>query len=152
MERFTRRENVLLGYNSPQRSFENPSSSSEANSDVDFHDVFGGPPRRASLHEGRYSSGRARNSEDTVLSRSSLSGLNEIPVFGEENVNRRRYPSDDFFDDIFRRDDSVGSPRRSDKDPSCSTPGSRVSSPVRSLAPRADPFATSLPAQFRFLF
>ena len=63
MERISERERVLLGYNFQresvllgynfQRPFTNhPSSSPESqygNSDVDFTDVFGGPPRRSSL-------------------------------------------------------------------------------------------------------
>uniref|UniRef100_A0A5B6ZT62 J domain-containing protein required for chloroplast accumulation response 1 n=1 Tax=Davidia involucrata TaxID=16924 RepID=A0A5B6ZT62_DAVIN len=155
MERFTQRENVLSEY-SPRRSLGNPSFGPKTplrNSDVDFHDVFGGPPRRYSSHETRCSfaettdSSSFRREEDAVLSRSPWSGLSEKPVFGEDSVNSRRYPSDDFFDDIFRGDDSYSSPRRSDlRDTFCSNPGSRVSSPVHSLPPKAEPFG-SLPAK-----
>ncbi|KAA8537658.1 hypothetical protein F0562_027266 [Nyssa sinensis] len=156
MERFTERENVLLGY-SPQRSLGSPSSVAKIslrNSDVDFHDVFGGPPRRSSINEMRYGSSETNDSssyrgeEDAVLSLTPWSGSSGMPVFGEQSVNRRRYPSNDFFDDIFRGDDSCsyGSPRRSDRDPFCSNPGSRVSSPVRSLPPKAEPFSSSLPS------
>ncbi|KAK2994779.1 hypothetical protein RJ640_021011 [Escallonia rubra] len=148
MDRFARRENVLLGY-SPQSSFDNPGSSRD--SDVDFNDVFGGPPRRSSAHEVRcnFGGGAADSRDAVVLSRGSpWTGLSEKPVFGEESANRRRYPSYDFYDDIFKGDDSYSSPRRSERDPTCSTPGSRVLSPARPLPPRTDPFGTSLPSQF----
>lgn len=148
MERFAQRENVLLSY-CPQKPLKD--------SDIDFHDVFGGPPRRVSMQEMRYSFTKSMNStgnttrgeDDRVLPRNPWSGLNEMPVFGEETVNHRRYTSDDFFDDIFRVDESLSSPRRSNQYPSCSTPGSLVSSPSHSLRSRADPFGNSLPAQFQ---
>lgn len=80
--------------------------------------------------------------------------VREKPVFGEENMNRRRYTSDDFFDDIFRGDQYLSStPRRRGKDPFSSAPGSRVLSPALPLPPKADPFgSSSLPPQFRFWF
>ncbi|KAI8014693.1 J domain-containing protein required for chloroplast accumulation response 1 [Camellia lanceoleosa] len=148
MERFAQRENVLLSYCS-QKPLKD--------SDIDFHDVFGGPPRRFSMQEMRYSFTKSMNStgnttrgeDDRVLPRNPWSGLNEMPVFGEETVNHRRYTSDDFFDDIFRVDESLSSPRRSNQYPSCSTPGSLVSSPSCSLRSRPDPFGNSLPAQFQ---
>uniref|UniRef100_A0A5B6ZSI9 J domain-containing protein required for chloroplast accumulation response 1 n=1 Tax=Davidia involucrata TaxID=16924 RepID=A0A5B6ZSI9_DAVIN len=121
MERSTQRGIVLLGY-SPQRSLGKPSSvppkTPLRNSDVDFHDVFGGPPRRYSIHEMRRhrfsETSSFRGEEDAVLSESPWSGLSEKPVFGEDSANRRRYPSGDFFDDIFRGDESYISPRSSD--------------------------------------
>ncbi|XP_028122418.1 J domain-containing protein required for chloroplast accumulation response 1-like isoform X1 [Camellia sinensis] len=148
MERFAQRENVLLSY-CPQKPLKD--------SDIDFHDVFGGPPRRFSMQEMRYSFTKSMNStgnttrgeDDRVLPQNPWSGLNEMPVFGEETVNHRRYTSDDFFDDIFRVDESLSSPRRSNQYPSCSTPGSLVSTPSHSLRSRADPFGNSLPAQFQ---
>ncbi|XP_057469998.1 J domain-containing protein required for chloroplast accumulation response 1 [Actinidia eriantha] len=153
MERFPRRENVLPGHGH-QRPFGNQISSPKTplkqQDEIDFQDVFGGPPRRSSMQETRYNFAETANSnintrgeeEDTVL-----------PAFGEETVNRRRqYPSDNFFDDIFRGDDSVSvsSPRRSNNDPYGSTPGSRVLSPARPLPPRADVFGSSLPSQSQF--
>ena len=155
MERFPQRENVLLGH-SHQRPFGNQISSPKTplkqQDEIDFQDVFGGPPRRSSMQETRYIFTETANSnintrgeeeEDTVL-----------PVFGEETVNRRRYPSDDFFDDIFRGDESVSvsSPRRSNNDLYGSAPGSRVLSPARPLPPRADVFGSSLPSQSQFRF
>ncbi|XP_052201489.1 J domain-containing protein required for chloroplast accumulation response 1 isoform X2 [Diospyros lotus] len=120
--------------------------------EIDFQDVFGGPPRRASMQERRYSFMETMNSgEDvTLLPRNPLSGLNESPVFGDESANRRRYPSDDFFGDIFRGDESLSSPRWSTQDPFGSAPCSRVLSPARPLTPRTDPFGTSLPSQLQF--
>ncbi|KAB5568979.1 hypothetical protein DKX38_002772 [Salix brachista] len=159
MERISQRESVLLGYNF-QRPFTNhPSSSPESqhgNSDVDFTDVFGGPPRRSSLQEVRYSFSETADSfastsgdADTKLSRNSLSGLNDKPVFGDENVNRRRYRNDGFFDDIFRVGESLSSsPRKHDRDSLSSTPGSRALSPAELMPHRADPWSPSLPAQF----
>ncbi|CAK9142818.1 unnamed protein product [Ilex paraguariensis] len=135
MERFTQRENGLLGY-STRRSFQNRSSSSSrtltSNSDIDFHDVFGGPPRRFSMQE----------------TRCCLSGQSEKPVFGDPIVNRSRYPSDDFYADIFRGDDAYSSPRRTDRDSFDSTPGSRVLSPSGPLPLKAEPFGSSFPAPF----
>ncbi|CAK9317222.1 unnamed protein product [Citrullus colocynthis] len=161
MEKLSQRESILLGY-SLQRSFINPSSSPRASNrnldDVDFHDVFGGPPRRrSSVHEPRYSFSETGDSvalkggdDETLPGRSGLwSGLNEKPVFGEEGVHGRRFPSDDFYDDIFKGDESLNSsPRRHERDVFSSIPGSRVLSPARPLPPPAEPFgSSSLPAQ-----
>ncbi|XP_061969238.1 J domain-containing protein required for chloroplast accumulation response 1-like isoform X2 [Populus nigra] len=159
MERFSERESVLLGYNFQRPSINHPGSSPESqygNSDIDFTDVFGGPPRRSSLQEVRYSFSETTDSfastsgdVDTKLSRHSLSGLNDKPVFGDENVNRRRYPNDGFFGDIFRGSESLSSsPGKQDRDSLSSTPGSRVLSPAELLPHRADPWSPSLPAQF----
>ncbi|KAH7567297.1 hypothetical protein JRO89_XS07G0046400 [Xanthoceras sorbifolium] len=159
MERFSQRESVLLGY-SPQRSFINDNSSPKTpyrNSDVDFNDVFGGPPRRSSIHnhEMHYSCSEATDDsghtedDETVVSRNSWNGLSEKPVFGEEGLNRRRYPKENFFNDIFRGSESLSSSlRKRDWDPYASSPGSRVLSPARPLPPKAEPFGTSVPAQF----
>ncbi|XP_058220866.1 J domain-containing protein required for chloroplast accumulation response 1 isoform X1 [Rhododendron vialii] len=146
MDRLSQGENVLHGY-SPKTPLES--------TDIDFHDVFGGPPQRSSMQEMRYSLNSTNRSsqgeEDPALSlRPRSVGLNEMPVFGEDTLTRRRYPSDDFFDDIFRGDESVGSSRRSNQDPIGSTPGSRVMSPARPLPPRAEYFSRSLSAQFQF--
>ncbi|KAJ6679275.1 AUXILIN/CYCLIN G-ASSOCIATED KINASE-RELATED [Salix purpurea] len=159
MERFSQRESVLLGYNLQRQFINHPSSSSNSqygNSDIDFTDVFGGPPRRSSLQEVRSSFAEttdsfvSRNGDvDTKLSRNNLSSLNEKSVFGDENVNRRRYPRNDFFDDIFRGNESLSSsPRKHDRDSLSSTPGSRVLSPAGLLPPRVDPWNPSLPAKF----
>lgn len=160
MERFSQRGSVLLGYNSPQRAFTNSNSSPNKNSDLDFSDVFGGPPRRSSIQEKRYNFNEAkdtygRSGEDESHScRISWPCHGEKPVFGEENLNRRRYPSEDFFNDIFRGDESLTStPRKRDSDVFSSAPGSRVLSPARPLPPKAEPFgSSSLPSQFRFWF
>ncbi|KAK9271121.1 hypothetical protein L1049_026710 [Liquidambar formosana] len=150
MDRFSQREHILLG-NSYQGSPKTPLR----NSDVDFHDVFGGPPRRSSIYETRWGVGEAsdkgalllREEEGSASRRRAWSGLGERPVFGEEVSNRRRYPSDDFFDDIFRGDESLSlTPRKADhRDPFASAPGSRVLSPARPLPPRAEPFGSSSP-------
>ncbi|KAM1118315.1 hypothetical protein FF1_042555 [Malus domestica] len=158
MERFSQRESLLLGY-SPQRAFVNSGSSSHTptkNSDVDFHDVFGGPPRRWSVNDMRYSFSEATESSglkgdaDDDDDDDDWSSLNEKPVFGEGSVNRRRTQSDDFFDDIFNGNHSVSSsPRRLQRDPFASAPGSRVLSPAHPLLHKTEPSAaSSLPAQF----
>ncbi|XP_004147814.1 J domain-containing protein required for chloroplast accumulation response 1 isoform X2 [Cucumis sativus] len=158
MDNLSQRDSILLGY-SLQRSSANSSSPRASNrnsDDVDFHDVFGGPPRRrSSVHETRYSFSETGDSfalkggEDEALPGRSgpWSGLNEKPVFGEEGVHGRRFPSDDFYDDIFKGDESVNSsPRRGDI--FSPNPGSRVLSPARPLPPPAEPFgSSSLPAQ-----
>lgn len=145
MEKLARPANLSLRYGLSQRSFENEASSSameqrqstgrNSDNDVDFDDVFGGPPTRT-----RYSFGgsRIKSSEEST---SSPSGLGERPVFGESYSSPRTRTSDDFYDDIFRRsDESVRSPRW------CSpTPGSRTLSPAH---PRIEPFASSVPAEF----
>ncbi|KAJ7007325.1 J domain-containing protein required for chloroplast accumulation response 1-like isoform X2 [Populus alba x Populus x berolinensis] len=159
MERFSERESVLLGYNFQRPFINHPGSSPKSqygNSDIDFTDVFGGPPRRSSLQEVRFSFSETTDSfastsgdVDTKLSRHSLSALNDKPVFGDENVNRRRYPDDGFFGDIFRGSESLSSsPRKHDRDSLSSTPGSRVLSPAELLPHRVDPWSPSLPAQF----
>ncbi|OMO87625.1 hypothetical protein CCACVL1_08877 [Corchorus capsularis] len=155
MQRFSQRESVLLGY-SPQKTFMESSSSPDKSSDIDFNDVFGGPPRRSSIQESRYSFGDdmdsysfRRSDEMVASSRNPWSGLREKPVFGEEAVsNRRRYSRNEFFDDIFKGNESLGSsPRKYEmKDPF--SPGSQLLSPAKPLPPKAEPFGTSLPAQF----
>ncbi|GER47936.1 chaperone DnaJ-domain superfamily protein [Striga asiatica] len=121
MEKFMQRENVQVGLSSSARG---PSSD-----DVDFNDVFGGPPRRFSMQEP--------NKEKARLP------WVEKPIFGEESGPRRRQQRDDFFDDIFR-----GS-KENDRDGVFgSGPGSRIMSPVRPFSPKTEPFGTSLPTQF----
>ncbi|KAG4162250.1 hypothetical protein ERO13_D01G105500v2 [Gossypium hirsutum] len=127
-------------------------------SNSDFDDVFGGPPRRSSVQETRYSfcenmesSSGFRTSDETVVApRDSWSGLSEKPVFGEEGMmmNRRRYSKNDFFGDIFGGSQSLtSSPRKYEmKDPFA--PVSQLMSPCRPLPPKAEPFATSAPSQF----
>ncbi|KAG2663902.1 hypothetical protein I3843_16G056000 [Carya illinoinensis] len=131
MERFSQREAVLLGYSSLRRPFTNSSTLPKVPGrelGLDFHDVFGGPPRRSSVQENRFSFNEAadfhgrRGEEDEALSCPVIGGK---PVFGDENENRRRCLSNDFFDDIFRGDESL--------------------SPARALPPKADSF--SLPAK-----
>ncbi|KAK9066685.1 hypothetical protein SSX86_014008 [Deinandra increscens subsp. villosa] len=143
MEKAARTANLSLRYGLSQRSFESKASSSVAeprpasvtnsDNDVDFDDVFGGPPTRTRYSSG---SGRVKSEEE---SSSSPSGLGERPVFGESYSLPRTRTSDDFYDDIFRRsDESVRSPMW--RSP---TPGSRTLSPAK-----IEQFATSLPSEF----
>lgn len=138
---FSQRESALLGY-SPQSSFMDSGSSPRnpyRNSDVDFDDVFGGPPRRSSMPDIRQRFSAVNGDVE------AWSGLTEKPVFGS-SPSRRRYPSHDFFDDIFRGDEPVPStPRKQEREP-----GSWVLSPAHPLPPKAEPFATSILPQFRF--
>ncbi|MCD7448486.1 hypothetical protein HAX54_042623 [Datura stramonium] len=133
MERISQKEHVLVDYG-PQRS---PSSDME----MDFNDVFGGPPRRFSVQEARtrhsFNDPMESEEDSAALPRNSWNGFNEKPVFGAENANRRRNQGDNFYDDIFKVDESYSS-----------NPGSRVLSPVRPLSPKVEAFGTSLPAQF----
>ncbi|KAK4804122.1 hypothetical protein SAY86_003939 [Trapa natans] len=112
-------------------------------SEIDFRDVFGGPPRRLSIHEMmRYSftegadsfSGRRRLSE-TPSFRDPWTVAEDKPVFGAgmEGGTRRRGLEDDFFVDIFKGCESPSSttPRKLDRPDlfSDSPPGSRPLSP-----------------------
>ncbi|XP_074370010.1 J domain-containing protein required for chloroplast accumulation response 1-like isoform X1 [Apium graveolens] len=150
MERVSQRESFLLNY-AAERSHESPSSSSTSstsiprrriNSDeVDFNDVFGGPPRRFSVQN----SDGAMSTEDATSIRSFSS---EKPVFGEEGsvIRRKNHQCNDFFDDIYRGGDKFcSSPGR---DFVSSLPGSRIMSPSRPLPPKSEPFGASLPAHF----
>ncbi|KAI3460305.1 hypothetical protein Pfo_016968 [Paulownia fortunei] len=152
MEVFMKGENVLPEYAPQGFSHNSPKTPFRNSGDLDFNDVFGGPPRRFSMQEAgaRYSFGETVESEEDGVS-SPWGALKEKPVFGEESVARRRHQGDDFFDDIFRGDESYSSPRRTDRDRDNlfgSSPGSRIMSPARPLPPKTEPFCTSLPAQF----
>ncbi|KAL8230858.1 hypothetical protein R6Q57_000636 [Mikania cordata] len=139
MEKVGGMANLPLRYGLSQRSFDSKASSSgpvsvrNSDNDVDFDDVFGGPPTRTRYSFG---GGRIKSSEE---SSSSPSGLDERPVFGESYSSPRTRTSDDFYDDIFRRSDElVRSPRW--RSP---TTGSRTMSPAR-----IEPFAISVPSEF----
>ncbi|GAB2291313.1 molecular chaperone [Dionaea muscipula] len=180
--RNSQREKLLLGYSAPESSLRDPDSSPvDPNKvpDVDFSDVFGGPPRRFSFQDiqqgvssdnnNRYD-GNSRSvdagdddddDDDNGYGTSLVSGYplrsagygGGKPVFGDEVVSRRRHRvSKDFFDDIFGGGQStVSSPKMVPRDPFCSSPGSRLLSPVRPLPPRPDPIGSftqfSLPAR-----
>ncbi|GFP92698.1 j domain-containing protein required for chloroplast accumulation response 1 [Phtheirospermum japonicum] len=146
MEKFMQREenDVFIGYgNSPK---------AQSSDDMNFNDVFGGPPRRFSMQEVRvrYSFGETSDGpEEEKASSSPWSSITEKPVFGEETGPRRRHQGGDFFDDIFRgSSESYSSPRRSDNNVFGSSPGSRAISPAKPLPPSVEPFGTSLPTQF----
>ncbi|CAL1411009.1 unnamed protein product [Linum trigynum] len=150
LKNIQRDSSVLVSYNPPPKSpCRNP------NSDLDFNDVFGGPPRRASLQNVRHSFGEEPSGDDpeTAPLRTRWSGLYEKPVFGEHEgaaKNRGgRGHNGDFFDDIFGGSESLSSsPRRH---VTGSPAGSRVLSPARPLPPRSDPIgssSSSLPAPF----
>ncbi|XP_010060923.2 J domain-containing protein required for chloroplast accumulation response 1 [Eucalyptus grandis] len=164
MERFSRRDNVLVDFSnsSPQREIPGDGFLPKKlyrNSDIDFDDVFGGPPRRSSIHETRYGLSESadsyglRGSGEIPSYSNPWTGETEKPVFGGENRRRRRLMSEDFFDDIFRGSESGSSaPRKHDQDVFSSSPGSRVTSPARPLPPRAEPLPnssnSSVPSQF----
>ncbi|KAF6166606.1 hypothetical protein GIB67_005468 [Kingdonia uniflora] len=130
MERFSNNKDqqVLLGY-LPRNSLGSPKNTSRtSNSNVDFNDVFGGPPRRSSTRDWRHSTGEEEQTITTVVSRDPWSGLNEKLVFGDENVNPRRYPTEDFFDDIFKGDSANSTPRKSSHNLFSSSPRARLPS------------------------
>lgn len=151
MERFSQRESVLLGYSLQRSSLMNSGSSTKTSplrtSDVDFQDVFGGPPRRFSMQEVRHGFNDVNDSDVSKGDDEQLSGLGEKPVFGDVGLNRRPYQSADFFDDIFGGDVSVNStPKRLGRDYVFPSSPSRVLSP---LPPKAEPFGnSSLLSQF----
>ncbi|XP_019174955.1 PREDICTED: J domain-containing protein required for chloroplast accumulation response 1 isoform X2 [Ipomoea nil] len=105
------------------------------NMDMDFNDVFGGPPRRFSIQEVR-----KRNSFNDQME--SEEDSEAVPVFGADR--RCSQQGNEFYDDIFGGDEAYSSPRRMEME----AYGSRVLSPAWPLPPKAEPFSTSLPAQF----
>ncbi|CAE5964186.1 unnamed protein product [Arabidopsis arenosa] len=128
-------ETVLLGSNSAPPVLRNPGGDDV---DIDFGDVFGGPPKRRSKVTNsnqvtRHSfSESALRRRDVIVDVGSLIPQDEKPVFGEETSVRRRFTTDDFFDDIFRVNESS------------SLPGSRILSPAH----KPESSGTSSPAQF----
>ncbi|CAN7130336.1 unnamed protein product [Brassica rapa subsp. narinosa] len=126
--------------------------------DIDFRDVFGGPPKRRSKvieTTGRHSFSEIRR-RDVIVDNSALILRDEKPVFGEDPSSiRRRFTADDFFDDIFRVNESSSSssPQRKVKNEGetfgSSLPGSRILSPARPIPHKVEsPPGTSFPAQF----
>ncbi|XP_021718681.1 J domain-containing protein required for chloroplast accumulation response 1-like [Chenopodium quinoa] len=170
MAKISQREKILLGYGS-SNSNSMSNSSSRRNSEVDFSDVFGGPPRCSTQEYYQYEDDDSINciDDDNDIdndndndnnsgdgSRVSLFGL-EKPVFGEQVGGRRRHTSEDFYGDIFGGDQpllscslstSVPMPGRN---PFSSAPGSRNMSPSRQMYPAAEPSAapskSSLPGR-----
>ncbi|CAO2817818.1 unnamed protein product [Amaranthus hypochondriacus] len=123
MAKISQREKLLLGYGS--------------NSELDFSDVFGGPPRCSSQesYQNEIDSMDSINLVDHSGFPNSWVGLGEKPVFEAQIGVRHRYPSPDFFDDIFGGDKpllscslspSIHMPGRN---PFSSPPGSRPISP-----------------------
>uniref|UniRef100_A0A2P2KMA0 J domain-containing protein required for chloroplast accumulation response 1 n=1 Tax=Rhizophora mucronata TaxID=61149 RepID=A0A2P2KMA0_RHIMU len=156
MGSFSNKESVLLACSPQKPSLNSFPKNPCRNSDIDFNDVFGGPPRQASIQETRCSFGEATDSyslkgeDETMALRWRWSGLNEKPVFGDECGYRSRHPAG-FFDDIFKGSEFLmsSSPRRHSQDPFSSSPGSRALSPVRPLSPRAEALlSSSVPSQF----
>lgn len=120
-----------------------PNKNSES---LDYEDVFGGPPRRFSMQEVR-----VRRSLSDLLA-SELGGTPSTPRqkgklrFRETSVARRVNLNNNFFDDIFRGDESYSSPTRTHHD--CENLlGSSQSSRVTSPAVGAELFGTSLLSQ-----
>ncbi|KAL5987089.1 molecular chaperone [Asimina triloba] len=153
MEKSSYGEHARLGLGSPRSFGNHPISSlntSQRNSDIDFHDVFGGPPR-TSFTERRESvdSNLVRGSVEIPSSHNLRAAPSEKPVFGWESP-RRKHLSNDFFDDIF--DSSSSIPRRPDREILSSLPASRILSPTHPAPPNREPFigASSLPANLRF--
>ncbi|KAH1065699.1 hypothetical protein J1N35_030686 [Gossypium stocksii] len=166
MQRFSQRGSVLSAY-SPQATFRASSSSPEMSrrssvSDIDFHDVFGGAPRRPLIQETKYGFGETENNTDhsspafkrsdepvvASSSRNPWSCFSKKPVFGEEGMVRIRRSKSDFFHDIFQGNHSSSSSRKYEmNDPFA--PSSQLIKPARSLSPMPEPFGSSFPAQSR---
>ncbi|WJX35923.1 molecular chaperone, variant 2 [Trifolium repens] len=128
------RESILLGY-------DDDPSTSERKSDVDFNDVFGGPPRR------RSSVNESVSGEESETGWCSWppESEREKPVFGEDSGirSRRRYPNKkakDFFDDIFGGEESQ-------PQSGSSTPKKRDGA---AFSPALQPLASSLPTSSFF--
>ncbi|XP_019093944.1 PREDICTED: J domain-containing protein required for chloroplast accumulation response 1-like [Camelina sativa] len=153
-------ETVLLASSSsPPLVLRNPSGVND-DVDIDFGDVFGGPPKRRSKvvvannnEATRHSfSESALRRRDVIANIGALVPQDEKPVFGEETSVRRRFTSDDFFDDIFRVNESSSSSssspmmmKKKEREPfGSSLLGSRILSPA--LKPESS--GTSFPAQF----
>ncbi|KAK8354242.1 hypothetical protein V6Z12_A05G209000 [Gossypium hirsutum] len=131
-------------------------------SDIDFHDVFGGAPRRPLIQETKYGFGETENNTDhsspafkrtdePVVASSSQnpwSCFSKKPVFGEEEMARIRRSKSDFCHDIFQGNHSSSSSRKYEmNDPFA--PSSQLIKPARSLSPKPEPFGSSFPAQSR---
>jgi len=133
-------ETVLLGSNSAPPVLRSPGGDDV---DIDFGDVFGGPPKRRSKVTSnevtRHSfSESALRRRDVIVDVGDLLPQDEKPVFGEDTSSvRRRFTTDDFFDDIFRVNESS------------SLPGSRILSPAHKPESSS---GTSSPSQFRSVF
>ncbi|CAJ2643097.1 J domain-containing protein required for chloroplast accumulation response 1 isoform X2 [Trifolium pratense] len=124
------RERILLGYD------DDDPSTSERKSDVDFNDVFGGPPRRRSSVNESVSG----EESETGWCSWPVENEREKPVFGEDSGirSRRRYPNKkakDFFDDIFGGEESQ-------PQSGSSTPKKRDGA---AFSPALQPLASSLP-------
>lgn len=139
MERFysysEQRDGILLGYDEDE-SGNNPSTS-QRKSDVDFNDVFGGPPRRRSSVNSSVSGGEEG---ETGWCSWPPPPESEKPVFGEDSGVRRRRKGKDFFDDIFGGEES-----QSQTPSGCSTPKRRDAA---AFSPALQPLASSLPPSF----
>ncbi|MQL82759.1 hypothetical protein Taro_015240, partial [Colocasia esculenta] len=148
MARLSRgRDHALLGHD-PHDPF--------ADADVDFSDVFGGPPRRASISRAGLGPGESAGGmgagvgeDDAAAPRRAWScSLGEMPVFGgtRSPARRSRQEGNSFFDDILRANES---PRKLERDVFSSNPSSMVLSPARPLPPASDVFGrgSALPAQ-----
>ncbi|KFK41949.1 hypothetical protein AALP_AA2G192800 [Arabis alpina] len=139
-------ETLLLASNSPP--LRNHHGGDDV--DIDFGDVFGGPPKRRSKVNSNNEATRQSFNEaalrrrDVIFDDGSLIPRDDDkPVFGEEPSIRRRFTTDDFFDDIFRvnekKNETFGSGSGS------SLPGSRILSPV--IKAESSP-GSSFPTQF----
>ncbi|CDY45410.1 BnaA07g31900D [Brassica napus] len=112
--------------------------------DIDFRDVFGGPPKRRSKvieTTGRHSFSEIRR-RDVIVDNSALILRDEKPVFGEDPSSIRLNESS-----------SSSSPQRKVKNEGetfgSSLPGSRILSPARPIPHKVEsPPGTSFPAQF----
>lgn len=104
-------------------------------SDLDFADVFGGPPRRVSGNEHR----SQRGSQDTSSFESATragSGGQDTPVFGDRgSSDRRRQLGEEFYKDIFPGSEAA-SPRRSGAGDWGNVFGAQAS-PVSTARPRS---------------
>lgn len=116
--------------------------------ELDFKDVFGGPPRRFSMQEVRRGNGWSEASEEEDRLSPLGSAVREKTVFGEDTEAKRRMSSGDFFDDIFggAGDGAFRSPRSLDRDNLLGrSPNSAMLSPT---TPKSESSGTSSLSQF----
>eukprot|EP01018_Ginkgo_biloba_P037496 Gb_02034 [translate_table: standard] len=107
----------------------------------DYHDVFGGPPKYIFSNNSPKEPRKTHSFLETGLTSSGLAGLPlfEIPVFGE---TRRRYVSEEFYDDIFNGDTVSNASERSERCSVASRSTSRNLSPVQTPLPRMSEYKT----------
>ncbi|CAA7404260.1 unnamed protein product [Spirodela intermedia] len=155
MERMLRsRDHILFGHASLFRlSSEEEGDVSRRSTDVDFSDVFGGPPRTSSGFEGRHG---FSESIDGYLSRvrgDGVEGGEEVAVprrprstshvenpasGGTGSPGHRKHLTNEFFGDVFKGNESMSSSPRTDGPSASSASSAAALSPSHPPPPTID--------------